>query len=92
MMLVVTAAAALSMAAASPEALATVARMKQIFIIRVDACTPPQQCGSLSASLLERAETEFVQACQACAPADRCEAERAKIREGKGKRSENPCS
>jgi len=92
MKLVISAVATLSLAAASPGAIAAVARYKQVFIMRVDACEPPQRCSREAVSLVERAETEFLEACKACAPADRCEADRAQIREGKGKPAYNPCS
>ena len=84
MKLVIIAAATLSLAAASPTAVAAVARYKQVFIMRVDACSQPERCGSQAVSLLDRAETEFLEACQACAPADRCQADRADDPRGQG--------
>jgi hypothetical protein len=40
---------------------------------------------------LSEPEAEFMRACQRCAPAERCEADRLTIRAGKGSAAYSPC-
>lgn len=67
----------------------TALRAKSIYMYAVEACDQPARC---DAALRDDAEQRFMDACRSCAPAERCEAERAAIKEGSAKRSANPCA
>lgn len=64
-------------------------RAKSTFIYAVEACDQPSHCDK---SLRDDAEKAFMDACNICAPADRCDAERDAIRAGTSKRTDNPCA
>lgn len=64
-------------------------RAKSTFIFAVEACDQNQSCDK---SLRDDAEKAFVDACNICAPADRCDAERDAIRAGTASRTDNPCA
>lgn len=66
-----------------------VSKAKRTFIFSVEQCDRPDNCDR---SLLADSEEAYVQACGACAPAERCEEDRQKIRDGQGKLSYNPCA
>lgn len=63
-------------------------RAKTVYMYAVEACDQAVRC---DATLRDDAEKSFVNACNVCAPADRCEAERDAIKAGKARRNENPC-
>jgi hypothetical protein len=63
-------------------------RAKTVYIYAVEACEQPARC---DAGLRDDAERSFMNACQICASADRCESERDAIKSGSAKRTENPC-
>lgn len=63
-------------------------RAKSTYMYAVEACEQPARC---DASLRDDAERAFMDACNTCASADRCEAERDAIRSGTARRVENPC-
>jgi hypothetical protein len=71
---------------------------KAAFMSAVGSCTKPEMCDPKSPArdpelvkLLQNTERTFVDACEACAPVDVCEAERVKIREGTASFRTNPC-
>jgi hypothetical protein len=63
-------------------------RAKSTYIYAVEACEPGARCDAV---LRDDAEKAFINACNVCASADRCEAERDAIKVGKAKRTESPC-
>lgn len=63
-------------------------RAKSNYMYAVEACDQPAHC---DAAFRDDAEQAFMDACRACAPVERCEAERASIKEGSAKRNVNPC-
>jgi hypothetical protein len=64
-------------------------RAKSVYLYAVESCTEaPARC---DAALRDDAERRFMDACNVCAPADRCEAERDAIKDGSAKRTSNPC-
>jgi hypothetical protein len=65
-----------------------VGRAKADFILIRNSCENPKDCDQ---GLLTTAEKGFMEACQVCAPLEKCEADRDAIRNGNGKRSYNPC-
>lgn len=67
-------------------------RARETFRKRVDLCgsDPRRKCAPDVLSLIETAEKDFVRACRACAPEERCEADRSSVRGGLARRS-NPC-
>lgn len=65
---------------ASAETRATMLRARSTFRYAADAC---QEGGNnCNDELLEDSQQRFIEACRACAPVDRCEAERSAIRAG----------
>ena len=71
---------------------------KAAFMSAVGACTRPDMCDPKSPSrnrdmvqLITETEKRFMDACQTCAKPEVCEAERAKIRDGRGRYGSNPC-
>lgn len=63
-------------------------RAKSTYMYAVEACDQPARC---DASLRDDSERAFMDACNTCASADRCEAERDAIRAGTARRIDNPC-
>ena len=64
----------------------------------VDLCSVPGKCeqGSPSANreyiaILEGADRNFIEACLACSTAEKCDAERDRIRDGKHSQGLAPC-
>lgn len=77
-------------ATVNPEDRRAMLRMRSIFVYAADACSTGRElCDRV---LLEDAEQNFVNACRACASVDRCEAERAAIREGRPANATDLCA
>ncbi len=80
------------------EAQRTLMNAKRALKTAVDLCSNPGKCeqGSRNAdreyiSLLEGADRSFIEACLACSTAEKCDAERDRIREGKHSTGTRPC-
>lgn len=71
----------------SPQRIAA-ARAKALFMFAMDTCDKPERC---EPSLRDDAERRFLDACRACATAEKCEADRDVIRAGNGNRRVTPC-
>lgn len=72
----------------NPAQLAAVARMKSIFMFAVETCERPEKCDE---AMRSDAERQFLDACRACASAERCEAERDAIKGARTTKQSNPC-
>ena len=64
----------------------------------VDLCSVPGKCESGSSNadrefinMLESADRSFIEACLACSTAEKCDAERDRIRDGKRSPGTAPC-
>ncbi len=68
--------------------LAAVARMKSVFMFAVETCERPEKCDQ---AMRADAERQFLDACRACASAERCEAERDAIQQSRTTKQSNPC-
>jgi hypothetical protein len=74
----------------SREARALARRTKSIFTFAVEECT--RERSTCEPSLADDAERRFLEACGACASAQRCEAVRDAIRAGDRNGSKDPCA
>lgn len=63
-------------------------RAKHVYMYAVEACDQAVRCDPV---LRDDAEKSFMEACQVCASAERCETERDRIKGGTAKRVESPC-
>lgn len=68
---------------------AAVARAKSVYMFAVETCEQPKRC---DVALRDEAEQRFSEACRACAPDERCDAEVQAIKEGSATASVNPCA
>ncbi len=71
---------------------------KRMLKTAVDLCTVPGKCDSGASnadretiSMLENADRSFIEACMACSTAEKCDAERDRIRAGKRSSGYAPC-
>lgn len=64
----------------SKEVRSAVRRTRSVYMYAIEACSRPG--GSCDAALRDDAEQRFLEACGACAPSVKCEAERDAIRGG----------
>jgi hypothetical protein len=65
-------------------------RTKSTYMYAVESCERPG--GSCDTALRDDAEKRFLDACGACAPSERCQAERDAIRTGAGQTKSDPCA
>lgn len=74
----------------SPQARAIARQTKSVYIYAQESCArDPQRCDQ---TLLDDAESRFVDSCGACNTAERCEAEREEVKAGTARASRDPCA
>jgi hypothetical protein len=84
-------------AASLSEAKRALFNAKRALKTAVDLCSAPGKCEQGSGanreyiSILEGADRNFIEACLACSTAEKCDAERDRIRDGKRSSGIAPC-
>jgi hypothetical protein len=65
-------------------------RTRSVFMYAVESCSRPG--GGCDTALRDDAEKRFLDACGACAPSERCQADRDAIRTGTAPSRSDPCA